>query len=175
MASEQIMKRGRKIIDLTGQRFGRLQVLSFAGNINKGSLWLCKCDCGNKKIIRATNLKQGTQSCGCLLLEVKKMNRTVAFDHKRLYNVWAGIKTRCYNANHPRYNDWGGRGITMCEEWKNSFGNFYNWAMANGYDEHAERGQCTLDRIDNDGNYEPLNCRWIGMKEQCTNRNRRNT
>lgn len=170
------MKTGRHVEDLTGQRFGRLRVLSYAGIKNKNAMWLCKCDCGKETTVYSNNLKQGTKSCGCLSKERSVKRRTVAYENHRLYRVWAGMKTRCYNAKQPRFNDWGGRGITVCDEWKNNFRNFYDWAMANGYDETAEHGQCTLDRIDNNGNYEPTNCRWIDMKAQCANRNyRRNT
>lgn len=87
--------------------------------------------------------------------------------HDPLYGVWANMKNRCYNKNDPHYERWGGRGITVCKEWKNNFKSFYDWAVANGY-----RKGLTLDRIDNNGNYEPSNCRWSTIKEQ--NRNKRN-
>ena len=85
----------------------------------------------------------------------------------RLYNIWANIKTRCYNEHDPHFERWGNRGITICEEWKNNFQSFYNWSMNNGYSD-----ELCIDRIDNDGNYEPSNCRWVTVKEQ--NQNKRN-
>ena len=91
--------------------------------------------------------------------------------HHRLYRIWANIKTRCYNENFPR-KDWQNKKIIMCDEWKNDFMNFYEWSIANGYDENAEYGKCTIDRINSNGNYEPNNCRWIDIKEQA--RNKRN-
>lgn len=85
----------------------------------------------------------------------------------RLYRIWTNVKTRCYNENDPHFKRYGGRGITVCEEWRNSFEAFYNWAVSNGYSD-----ELTIDRINNDGNYEPSNCRWVTFKEQ--NQNKRN-
>lgn len=85
--------------------------------------------------------------------------------NSRLYRIWTNIKTRCYNAKDPHYSRWGGRGIVMCDEWKDDFKSFYDWAMSNGYSDDL-----TIDRIDNDGNYEPSNCRWVTAKEQSKNK-----
>ena len=157
-----------KCKDLRGQKFGKLTVLCRLYN-TKGhkTYWLCVCDCGNLAEVRSDSLYNGnTKGCGCLNHEPKNIHHGKYCT--RLYRIYYNIKKRCYNhKDENNYNYYGGRGITMCDEWKNDFMNFYDWAVNNGYKEGL-----TIDRIDVNGNYEPSNCRWITMKQQ--GRNKRN-
>lgn len=157
-----------KIGELEGKKFNFLTVLYYYGN----KKWLCRCDCGNLVKVVSTELKKGTtKSCGCWKKKYNKQCRTKHGQFQsKLHTVWGNMKRRCYNENCKMYSTYGGRGISVCDEWKNDFKNFYDWSMANGYDENAERGQCTLDRIDVNGNYEPSNCRWVENKVQQNNR-----
>ena len=153
----------RRLIDLTGQRFGRLTVVSRAENDrHRNSRWICVCDCGKKKEIHGMSLRRGkTLSCGCLGMEaVTKHGKR----NQRIYKVWRSIKDRTGNCNDRRYKNYGGRGIGLIDEW-GEFSAFYAWAIRNGYTE-----ELTIDRIDNDKGYYPDNCRWVDMKTQSNNR-----
>ncbi len=159
---------GRKPIDLTGQRFGRLTVLEQAGrDSRREATWWCICDCGNKIQVPGYSLRRGnTQSCGCLKVDIHKVHGGY---YSRLYKVWFSMKQRCYNPKSKDYKNYGGRGIIVCDEWLHDFETFRDWALQIGYDENAPFGECTIDRIDVNGNYEPCNCRWITIKEQRKN------
>lgn len=163
-----------KLIDLTGKKFGRLEALrktdqrSSSGSVK----WLFKCECGNEKIILGKSVTSGAvKSCGCLHSECAKIQgkkkKTHGMKPPRLYAIWNGMKSRCYNKNNPKYKIYGARGVEVCKTWKKSFVKFRDWALSNGYSD-----KLSIDRINVDGNYEPDNCRWATQKEQ--QRNRRN-
>lgn len=156
--------------DLTGKRFGKLYVIGVDENGGRKTKYLCQCDCGMIKSIRADALIGGmTKSCGCIKKDQDKINLTANHSHKmsgtRIYRIWQGLKGRCENENNPRYDRYGARGIKVCEEWDKSFESFYEWSMKNGYSEDL-----SIDRIDNDGDYSPRNCKWSTNEEQCNNR-----
>ena len=153
-----------KLIDLTGRKFGMLTVLKFAyKNSFNQAMWKCRCDCGNETTVHSNNLRRGyTKSCGCVRnLKSSERTKKHGMHGTNLYNRWKSMKERCSDMKNERY---GGRGITVCDEWKNDFQAFYDWSMSNGYSANLQ-----LDRIDNDGNYEPTNCRWISAKKNREN------
>lgn len=162
--------------DIEGERFGRLVAVSRTDRKRNGSyLWICDCDCGERTEATVKELHSGnTRSCGCLKAEKISMVNYVhgkARTNKkpRLYSVWVGMRQRCNDQNHKSYKDYGGRGISVCAEW-NDFQKFESWAVSNGYDPDAAYGECTIDRINVDGNYEPSNCRWATSAEQAVNK-----
>lgn len=166
-----------KYIDLKGQKFGKLTVIERTYNSkHKAAQWRCKCECGNEVIVSSNNLRTGhTKSCGCSRKETNsKRFKEIYTKHgqadTRLYVVWSGIKKRIHNENDSHYQYYGGRGITICEEWDNDFACFYKWAMENGYNPNAPYGECTIDRINPNGNYEPNNCRWVNLNVQAKNK-----
>ena len=160
--------------EIAGQRFGRLVAVTDVGKTAAGRrLWLFKCDCGKEKHLPSAEVtgKNGPRSCGCLRKEImerqQQASRTHCGSKTRLYSIWRSMKKRCYTPSTHEFNNYGGRGITVCEEWLNSFEAFRDWALSNGYADNL-----TLDRKRSDGNYEPSNCRWATWTEQ--ERNRRN-
>lgn len=151
-------------MDLTGKRFGRWLVLEETSERRKGNvMWLCKCDCGTVRTVSASTLKTGKSvSCGCYNKEVIT---THGKTHSRLYHTWTSMVRRCTDPNSPEADGYINRGIKVCDEWLNSFEAFRDWATENGYQDGL-----SIDRINNNGNYEPSNCRWATAKEQSRNR-----
>lgn len=159
-----------RIIDLTGEKFGKWEVLKRNGSLNGKPSWLCRCECGTIRVVSGSNLRMGSsRNCGCVRSEkIEERNTTHGRSETRLYKIWCGVKERTTNPKNPAYKWYGGRGVSMCTEWQD-FSTFQKWADCNGYGP-----QLSLDRINNNGNYEPNNCRWATPIQQSNNTRKNN-
>lgn len=156
--------------DIKSQKFNRLTVIEYVGlDKNFKRLWKCKCDCGREIVVDTSSLTTGnTKSCGCYKNEmIKTLNLKHGKSHIKLYYVWQEMKKRCLNPKSKSYKNYGKRGITVCNEWADNFETFAKWAIRNGYKEGL-----SIDRVNNNGNYEPNNCRWVTSKIQTRNTRR---
>ena len=157
----------RILIDITGNRYGKLVVIKRAENRvqpngNVVAQWLCRCDCGNKKVIASAGLRYGkVKSCGCLW-------KKHGYSGERLYHIWVNMKQRCYNQHSKDYKNYGLLNVRVCDEWLHDYLLFRKWAYSHGYEDDL-----TIDRINVYGNYEPDNCRWITNAEQQKNRRKK--
>ena len=160
-------------VEMIGRRFGKLTVLALSEERGgRGQLkFLCLCDCGRTKVVFGESLRRfKTTSCGCEQRKIaSKVNRTHGGSKERLYRVWQGMKERCENENNLEYKNYGGRGIKICEEW-HDYAKFKEFMLSKGYDPTAPYGQCTIERINVNGNYEPSNCTVISAAMQAFNR-----
>ena len=154
--------------DITGIKFGKLTPLYVSGKSkSREYIWHCICDCGNETDVVGSSLRNGnTKSCGCLIYNGHPMNSTThGMSKERIYHIWKSMKQRCINPKNISYKNYGGRNITVCDEWKNDFMTFYNWAINNGY-----KNNLSIERIDVNGNYCPENCCWVTFFEQQSNK-----
>lgn len=165
------------MINLVGERYGRLTVVEFDRLQNHKTYWKCVCDCGLTVIATGNNLRSGnTKSCGCLhrekATEVGRQNATHGESHSkrtRLYTIWCGMRQRCSNPNRAAYKLYGGKGVKVCDEWSN-YSDFKDWATSNGYADNL-----SIDRIDPSKGYSPDNCRWITPSENTARANKNHT
>ena len=165
------------MIDLVGQKYGRLTVVEFVKLENHKTFWKCVCDCGLTVVAKGNSLRSGnTKSCGCLKREMAadrgRKNKVHGESHDkrtRLYTIWCGMRQRCNNPNREAYPLYGGKGVKLCEEWDN-YSCFKGWAMTNGYEDSL-----SIDRIDPSKGYSPDNCRWISQSDNTARANKNHT
>ena len=160
-----------RAIDMTGKRIGLLTVIGRAGTSKDGkATWLCRCDCGRETVVAGAELRHGGQkSCGCHQQEwAAAARRKHGLSRTDLYYVWRNMINRCEWPGVHNYHRYGGRGIKVCDEWRRDFNAFAEWALANGYQKGLQ-----IDRIDNDGDYEPSNCRFVTPAENNRNKSSR--
>lgn len=166
LPSPQSIPTHHRFQNLTGEQYGRLTVLYYAGRRGKATMWVCECECGTRRVVYAGNLRCGyTKSCGCLQKEEAiRANLTHGLSNTFEHRIWRAMKERCCNPNDKAYKRYGGRGITICDRWRYSFQNF----IADMGFRPADKN--SIDRVDNSGNYEPSNCRWATYMEQAHNK-----
>lgn len=168
------IKSNKEYFDITGKKFNMLTVIKRDSIRNNSVMYLCNCECGNTRIVKAEHLRSGrVKDCGCVSQKIRAMHisqhvRTHGGSKTRLYTCWSDMKSRCYRQKDKNFCNYGARGIKVCDEWLHSFVNFRDWALSNGY-----TNELTIDRINVNGNYCPENCRWADIKTQ--SRNKRNT
>ena len=166
----ELLKAKNNSESLIGQKYNSLTIIGFEHR-GKCWFWKCQCDCGKEIVAMPNKVRNGhTKTCGCGKVErchalTEKYRITHAGRGERLYYIWRGMKSRCTNNGNKDFSKYGGRGISVCNEWFCNYANFREWALKNGY-----RNDLTIDRIDVNGNYCPENCRWITLKEQSRNK-----
>lgn len=161
------MAKRNLIVDISGLTFGRLKVLRISNKrMGRAAMWICRCECGNRKEIAGYVLRSGkTKSCGCLRDQRARETMTIhGLSYGRIYRIRRNMIQRCTNPKNPMFHRYGGRGIKICRAWSTSAKAFYEWAMSHGYADNL-----TIERKNNDGNYCPSNCIWIPKGQQALN------